>query len=232
MIKKIFSLVGLFLLVLSVTKASCSLGATPLSASAQAMPGQTVEVTWNLYNLYGDRPTHVVLSVTSDVDWNYWIEPELHEVTYNVSGVLITTSENLAIPPRPVVTYKPSTIAAGEDYIKHPSKDGYIPVSTVKIYIEVPENATLWETHKFTITAQGNCFTIPPGTVIPAVSTSLDVNLQVVSQEYYEELVISTAPWYVVYLPWIVLVAVLAALAILIYVKGLLKSKPKRRRKR
>lgn len=153
---------------------------------ARAIPGQTVFASWNLYNLYGDRTTHVKLSATgAPSDWKISFEPELHEATYSVMGVVQTIKENVALELTPVVKTKPETIPEGTDYVKHPKEEGYIPVKVVKIYIEVPEDAELWKEHNLIFTATGSCFT-EPGAVVPAIATQLKLKVKTISEEFTE----------------------------------------------
>ena len=63
----------------SLIGASCSIGANPLGMRAEAKLGQEVLITWNLYNLYGDRMTHIVLKKISGPEWEIRYDPALHE---------------------------------------------------------------------------------------------------------------------------------------------------------
>ncbi len=230
--KKLFLLFGIVfsLSFISSAYASCSLGATPLSVSAKAKPGNTVEVTWNLYNMYGDRNTHVTISISGQEEgWEFTIDPPLQTNKFNVAGVTQEVQENLYLTPKPAVDVYPAVIPQGQNYIKHPFKDAYIPVSVVKIYIKVPETVSPWENHKFTVTATGKCFGTETGTLSTQVSTSLDVNIQTVPESYYEELIL-VVPWYIEYLPVIVTLAVLIILLALLYFKPQMWKKLKTRK--
>ncbi|MCW1297987.1 MAG: hypothetical protein OH354_01460 [Candidatus Parvarchaeota archaeon] len=211
---KIVSMLLLFIMFLNISHAQkCSLGMTPLSASVRATPGQTAIIIWNLYNIYGDRLTHVSLTYTSDVDWPVTFDPALKNVTYDIAGQIVTVTENLALEPNPPVTVKPEVIPPGTNYVKHPFTDEYIPVKTVKISIKIPENAEVWKTHEFTILAEGNCFTAP-GAVIPSLSTPLKITLQVVPREFYEKAVLQI-PWYVQYSYVIIAIVIIVLLGII-----------------
>jgi len=166
----------LFLSFSSLVSAACSLGATPLGMGAKVQPGGVVEVTWNFYNLYGDRTTHITITKTSGPDWKITYNPKLHVAYYDISGVITNKTENLAIENMTTVLTIPANLPEGINYIKHPAQDGYIPVKSIKMYIEVPENAKLWQDYGFVFQAKGDCFT-EPGTVIPAVATQLKVNI-------------------------------------------------------
>ncbi len=171
----------------SFVSASCSIGATPLAMGAKVEPGTTVEVTWNFYNLYGDRTTHITVSKLIGPDWGITYNPELHEQAYDISGVIVNQTENVAIPNSSVVVLTiPESIPEGWSYVKHPTKEGYIPVKQIKIYIEVPEKAKLWETSQFIFQAKGDCF-MEPGTVIPAIAIQMKVNITTANLEFSEK---------------------------------------------
>jgi len=164
--------------------ASCSLGANPLSMDLSAKPGQEVMVSWNLYNLYGDRTTHVAISKVAGPDWKIRYEPALQEQKYNISGIIEKVMENVALENMQVVPEIPSILPAGVSYVKHPKEAGYIPVRAVKIYVTIPKDAKLWETSKFEFEAKGTCFS-EPGAVVPAVATKLNLNIRATT-DFYE----------------------------------------------
>ena len=112
-----------------------------------------------------------------------------------------------------------------EGYVKHPFHDKYIPVVPININFEVPEDATLWETYDFTVTATGSCFGLG-GTVNTQISQQLDVSIQAITAEYYEEF-IWERPWYVKYLPVIITGFVLLVIVVLLLLKPRLYGKRK-----
>lgn len=181
-----FSFLVFIFLFSNIVNAACSIGATPLSMEARAIPGQTIFAVWNLYNLHGDRTTHVKLDlIEMPSDWEISFEPESHEAFYSVMGVVQTIEENVALELTPVLKTKPETIPEGMDYVKHPGKEGYIPVKVIKIYIKVPEDAELWKEHDLVLGATGKCFT-EPGAVIPGVVTQLKLKVKIISGEFTE----------------------------------------------
>lgn len=182
----LFILFLIFLFEIAFVKAACSLGANPLSMDARAIPGQTIVAVWNLYNLYGDRTTHIKINKIKGPDWQVSFEPELHEASYDVAGAIQTIEENLALERTDVVKTKPEVILEGTDYVKHPKEEGYILVKPVKIYIKVPENAELWKNYAFSFEAVGNCF-MEPGAAMPSIATQLELNVKTISGKYYEE---------------------------------------------
>lgn len=184
--KRIIFLFGIFFLLLfPLINAACSLGANPLTMDARAKPGQEIVATWNFYNLYGDRITHISVSKIEGLDWEIRYEPSLHEESYEVSGVIEKINENVGVEKSSVVLEIPENPPKGMDYVKHPKQEGYIPVKPVKIYITIPDDAKLWKDYKFVFEAKGNCFT-EPGAVIPALATQLELNVKTTT-EFYEK---------------------------------------------
>jgi len=189
--KRIFFLFFIFIFIFLVgtlafsnlVSAGCSLGVNPLHVNANVQPGGTVVVKWNFYNLYGDRTTHVSVSKTGGPNWKISYEPELHEEQYEVSGVVESIEENLAVEKRDIVPEKGSE--EGWVYLKHPNEKGYILAKELKIYIEVPETTELWKNYKFIFKANGNCFS-EPGTVPVSGGAQLEVKITPTTS-YYEK---------------------------------------------
>ncbi len=177
-----------FLLLPGMVQAACSIGANPLSMEARAVPGQTVTAAWNLYNIHGDRITHVVINVAeAPPGWEISIEPGLHGAAYNVTGVLQEIEENLGLRPTEVVGSIPDPKPEGTDYVKHPKEDGYIPVRPVDILVKVPVDAEPFKDYKVTLEAVGNCF-MEPGAVVPGIATQLELAIRTISGEgFFEE---------------------------------------------
>lgn len=182
----LFVIFSVFLLVnFPLLSAACSLGANPLSMEAGAKPGQEVVGTWNLYNLYGDRSTHVIIEKIQGPDWEITFNPALHETSYEVSGVIQTIDENVALEESSVVLEIPENPPEGMDYVKHPNEEGYIPVRPIEIYITIPEDAKIGQDYEFVFEAKGSCFT-GPGAVIPGVATQLNFNVKPTT-DFYEK---------------------------------------------
>ncbi len=188
MAKKIIFIVlifFIFLIYLPLISAACSLGANPLTMEARAKPGQGVVGIWNLYNLYGDRTTHVKIEKIEGPNWEIIFDPVLHKSSYEVSGEIQTIEENVAIEKSSVVLEIPKSSPEGTSYVKHPNQEGYIPVRPVNIYIAIPENAKIGQNYKFVFEAQGNCF-LEAGAAVPGVATQLEFNVKPTT-EFYEK---------------------------------------------
>ena len=166
----------------SFVNASCSIGASPLEMSASAKPGQIVEINWNIFNLEGDRATHVLISKSSGPNWGISYTPAPSNKTYDVSGVIQSIMENFAIDKSAIVKSKPSGL-----YVVHPNaSEGFIVIDKpMKILISLPSDAKIGETQDFVFTALGSCFG-DSGAVTASVATELKVHITP-SLGYYEK---------------------------------------------
>lgn len=180
------------LMLPGMVAAACSLGANPLHMSVSAVPGETVVVTWNLYNIHGDRVTHVVIEgAEENPDWEVFYDPELHTASYNVTGVVQEINENVGLAATEVVDEIPNPKPEGYDYVNYPGGDGYIPVMPIDIFVKVPEDAELFEDYVLTFNGVGKCF-MEEGTVIPGIATKLELTIRTVSGEPFFETPIAT----------------------------------------
>lgn len=188
-------LISLIILIyFPFVNATCSLGASPLEMSANAKPGQTVEITWNFFNLRGDRPTHVLISKDSGADWEITYNPAAENKSYEVAGIITNSLENFAMDKSEIVTTKPEPLPAGKvAYVVHPNSSlGYILVEKqMKILITLPDDAKIGEAQNFVFTALGKCFG-ETGSVAASLATELKVKITP-STDYYEKPVGETA---------------------------------------
>lgn len=160
-----FSILIFIIMFFRVASATCSIGSNPLDLELNEIAGKTISASWNFYNLYGNRTTDVNLEVIEKPSgWNVRFEPK-----------------SFSLDLLPIVEAIPENIPQGIDYLKHPSKDGYIPVKVVKIYIDIPKDAENKE-YSLIFEAIGNCFL--EGAVIPAISTQLNLDVILTSENY------------------------------------------------
>jgi len=197
-IEKKFVLAMLISLIILIyfpfVSAACSLGASPLEMSANAKPGQTVEIAWNFFNLRGDRPTHVLISKDSGADWQITYNPIAENKSYEVSGIITNSLENFAMDKSEIVMTKPEPLPSGKvAYVVHPNSSlGYILVDKqMKILITIPDDAEIGKAENFVFEALGKCFG-ETGTVSASLATELKVKITP-STEYYEKPVGETA---------------------------------------
>ncbi len=167
------------LAIVPLVSAACSLGASPLEMSANAKLGQTVEITWNFFNLRGDRPTHVLISKSGGADWEISYSPEAEIKQYEVSGIMQDSFENFAMDKSEIIKIKPEPLPSGKvAYVVHPnSSEGYILVDKqMKILITIPENAEIGKQEEFVFEAIGKCFG-ETGSVSASLATELKVKI-------------------------------------------------------
>jgi hypothetical protein len=133
----------LFLFVLLATALALdipkySFGSMQAAKQFNLRAGQEIETKLYFYNIYGNRPTHIRLSVIEKPqNWQVTIEPGVESREYEVSGQKISVDENL------VVYLSNASEEQGEntetiEYIT--SKVGYIGANFVIVRIKVPES--------------------------------------------------------------------------------------------
>lgn len=119
--------------------------------------GQRYTTPIYFYNAYGDRLTHVVLTITSASEpIRVSLDPEAHVAQYNLSGLVVNVTENVLACPWPNQPLPPGAQASLEQpvlydsrdpncpgrvaYILAPRGDSYLPSSVVNVTFEVPED--------------------------------------------------------------------------------------------
>ncbi len=148
-------------------------------------PGETAITKLYFYNVYGNRITHITLeAVKVPENWDISIEPVLHEITVDVSGIPTTVEENLDVKPSEAVDEIPSTIPEGIEYISSPV--GYIGADPVKVKITIPKNEKIGKIGEVRIDALASWLG-QDGMVTLTQGRSFDYKISVVSEEFYEK---------------------------------------------
>jgi len=128
-----------------------NLGSMQSDKSISIKPGQETSIKLYFYNIDGNRPTHIKLSIVEKpANWDISISPSLQTKEYEVSGVNISVDENLVVYPSNASVVAGQEIA-GKEWIS--SKVGYINADYVTISIKVPENEKIGITDKIKINA-------------------------------------------------------------------------------
>lgn len=162
-----------------------AMGAKELTVS----PGNGVEALIYFYNVYGNRITHISLSVAeAPENWEVEIEPELHTTTVDVSGVLTEVTENLYVEPDEIVDEIPSEPKEGFVYIPAPNVGGFIPAKEVKVKIKVPKDEKLGKTFLVKIEATGGWLG-QTGSVDFKQNRSFEYTITTVAEEFYERII-------------------------------------------
>lgn len=112
-------------------------------------PGNSTVTKLYFYNIFGNRITHVKLSI-SEFPQGYTVTmaPAVHQQPYSVAGTTVFVEENLFAEPTPrdsLPQTKPNDTADVE-YIQAPSISGWIPAKPVKITISAPPGAPIGQT--------------------------------------------------------------------------------------
>ena len=148
-------------------------------------PGSEATTKLYFYNIYGNRITHISLSVAeAPKNWDITIEPALHETTVSVSGVPKTIEENLFVePPSDVAESIPANIPEGIEYISSPV--GFVGAKPVKIKIKVPSDEKLGIVTNIRIDATA-AWLGQTGTAAITQGRSFEYKVTVLSKEFTE----------------------------------------------
>ncbi len=91
----------------------------------------------------GNRITHISLEVSNAPDdWIVEIDPPQHDIQVNVSGRIVTVTENLYVEPSQAVAQEPEEVPEGMVYIKM-GNVGYVLAKVVHIVVRVPETVEI-----------------------------------------------------------------------------------------
>jgi hypothetical protein len=181
-------------------------------------PGGTGVAKLYFFNIHGNRVTHVKLYVTSaPPGWEIRIEPELKTRQFEVSGIIVNSTENLYIEPSKPVPEVPESVPEGVEYITMGGVEGYVPAKVARIIITVPEDEPLGKTYKISIEAIANWFG-QAGTVTFSQARSFSYSITTVSHVYTEKLVEksekveeSEIPWTYMVIGVLILICILQA---------------------
>jgi hypothetical protein len=195
-----FRFVGvLFLFLISLTSvyaqeggAAYNFGTMQEETGINIEPGETYTTKIYVYNIYGNRITHVTFTVTqAPQDWDIVLEPEVHTITTNISGELVTVEENLYAEPTSPVGEIPESVPEGMEYLQAGGVEGYIPAKVLKVTIKVPESAPLGKTYTITVNAKATWLG-QGGMVVLSQDRNFDFTVKTVTRKFTEEIVKET----------------------------------------
>lgn len=150
-------------------------------------PGKTVSVEFYIFNAYGNRVTHVVLSVVNNPD-NLEVElPELKTNMWNISGIMTPIQEHLYVEPMPMVAEKPANPPDGIYYLKTTNVTDYIPAKKVTVKVKMPEDAQLGTEYKLDLMADAKWYG-ELGTAQVSQARPFSYRLVVVAENFSETL--------------------------------------------
>jgi len=189
-----FFLVLIFLIgiVNAQEEAKYNFGSAQSAKELNIAPGGEATTKLYYYNIYGNRITHISLSVAEvPKNWIISIEPALHKTTVSVSGVPTTVEENLFVePPSDVAESIPTNVPEGIEYISSPV--GFVGAKPVKIKIKVPPDEKLGAVANVRIDAVA-AWLGQTGTAAITQGRSFEYKVTVVSKEFTET-VLEKAP--------------------------------------
>lgn len=185
------------LLLLLVMAAPAALGAIGLGHMQPVQEitipqGQRYTTPLYFYNAYGDRITHVAVSITSESSpVRVTLDPEKHLAQYNISGFIANVTENTIACPRPRAPLPPGTSASLEKatvfpsgdptcpppvaYILAPTGEGYLPSSVVNVTFDVPENAPVGN---YAVHIEASGFGVGErGNILPGIGGAFDYKI-------------------------------------------------------
>ena len=164
-----------------------SLGTMQPNNNYRASPGDDLVLKFYIFNAYGNRISHITLSVTNNPDNLEIILPPLQTRTWNISGILTPIEEHLYVEPMPIVETKPDNPAPGIEYLKSPNVSGFIPAKAVNFTVRIPADAELGSRHTFTITATAKWYG-ETGSAQVSQARPFAYNLIITSKNYSESI--------------------------------------------
>jgi len=196
MMKKYLIILSILLILVSTVSAQeppkYNFGSMQPAKELSVSPGDSITTKLYFYNIYGNRITHISLSVSkAPEDWDISFDPPLHTTTVNISGIMTEVTENLFVEPSEALEEIPETIPEGIEYIS--SSVGYIGAKPVLITISVPEDEKLGKSFNITISASAEWLG-QTGAVAIKQSRDFDFTVKVVPKEFKEEIVTTTIP--------------------------------------
>ncbi len=148
------------------------------------IPGGEVTTKLLFYNYYGDAITHISLFPISIPDgWILEIIPSVHNDTFDVSGELVTVSENLFVAPEEA--YLEKMVEEGYEYLEVAGVDGYVRAKVVNVIIKVPEDAEVREVFDVKIGSRAAWLGLRSGTISVKQERGFSYQVKIVPEEEY-----------------------------------------------
>jgi len=186
-----FIFIALSSIVLAEEAPKYNFGSAQASEDLTVTPGEEVSTKLFFYNIFGNRITHISLTLeNAPSNWDVSIEPEQHDTTVSISGVATTINENLYVEPSKAVEEAPKDVPEGFEYIS--SSVGFIGAKPAIITIKVPEDEKLGTSATVTISAIAEWLGKTGGIVFNQGRT-FNYKVTVLSEEF-TEVILEKAP--------------------------------------
>ena len=167
-----------------------SFGSIQYQKAATATPG--ANFSFDLYFFidqeYGTRTAHIQLGLNYPQGWNVYVIPSQKQYSWNISGIIVNSTENLYVVPRPLLQSIPEPGEEEIYYIASPSGRGYLQAKKATIYVEIPKDAKIGESYQILIFATANYFG-GEGSIMFSQSRSFNFDVKIVAPQYTEQLV-------------------------------------------
>jgi len=167
-----------------------SFGSIQYQKAATATPG--ANFSFDLYFFidqeYGTRTAHVQLGLNYPEGWNVYVIPSQKQYFWNISGIIVNSTENLYVDPRPLLQSIPEPGEEGYYYISSPSGRGYLQAKKATVYIQIPEDAKIGESYQISVSAKANYFG-GEGSIMFSQSRSFNFDVKIIAPQYTEQLV-------------------------------------------
>jgi hypothetical protein len=167
-----------------------SFGSIQYQKAATATPG--ANFSFDLYFFidqeYGTRTAHVQLGLNYPEGWNVYVIPSQKQYSWNISGIIVNSTENLYVDPRPLLQSIPEPGEEGIYYIASPSGRGYLQAKKATVYVQIPEDAKIGESYQISVSAKANYFG-GEGSIMFSQSRSFNFDVKIVAPQYTEQLV-------------------------------------------
>jgi hypothetical protein len=167
-----------------------SFGSIQYQKAATATPG--ANFSFDLYFFidqeYGTRTAHVQLGLNYPEGWNVYVIPSQKQYSWNISGIIVNSTENLYVDPRPLLQSIPEPGEEGIYYIASPSGRGYLQAKKATVYVQIPEDAKIGESYQISVFAKANYFG-GEGGIMFSQSRSFNFDVKIVAPQYTEQLV-------------------------------------------
>ncbi|MBI5227296.1 hypothetical protein HY988_01795 [Candidatus Micrarchaeota archaeon] len=153
--------ISLFLISVSYAADNFDFGSMQQEKIIQGEPGQniTLNIFFFVDEEYGNRITHISIRESEAPDgWPIAFNPPSHQEYLNISGVIVTSNENIYVEPKPVLPKMPDVPENGTYYLLSPSGKGYLQAKKLEVQIAIPKNAQLGKTYEIKLNAEAAWF--------------------------------------------------------------------------
>jgi hypothetical protein len=162
-------------------------------------PGESATTKIFVFNIHGNRPTHVRAGVAkTPPGFTIEILPEPETIEYNVSGVIMSSDENFVVDPVDRTTLpqqKPETAEEGTEWITMGGVEGFVPAKVLLVKVTADEALPLWEDYELKVAATANWFDLKEtGPVSVGQAREFSYTVRTVTTQYSEEKVPSPTP--------------------------------------